>query len=588
MRLFILSIILLLVVCSTSYSLDPVRGAVKYTGGGGVAVEVQLYDFATSTNVYPGAGNQSLGSLSANSSGIISFVIGEGDATWTAIDPSTVSSNYMIIVTVGGSVAAYLRLDNLLLEQGKYGTSIGTIVFDTKNNVTSNRLGSMASDDFVFGSDQLTDDGDTDHDSRFFFDKSKSAFRAGHVTHVQWDVVNLGDYSFASGYNNIANREYSIAAGGRENTASDDYSSILGGRDNAAGGEYSTVGGGQENSAGGDLSFIGGGSNNNANSERSVICGGHTNSSIGSYTFIGGGFLNYTGSNYSSVGGGSSNSVTGTHSTIGGGLSNQITENLGTIGGGNDNSISGFYCTISGGINNTASAQSASIGGGTGNTAGSQNATVAGGSTNTANGDHSIVCGGWNNSTSNHGGLICGGVGNISSSTYATVLGGSSNTANGPYNLVYGEDVDPSVLESHRIYFFSAGNPGMMAINREDADHPIHVGTDGSNGNGAHLTAGGTWVTTSSITKKDRFENLDESYILNSIARLPVKKWSYKSTNERHIGPFAEDFYRIFGTGDLDNQDANKYLSTMDVAGVSLRGVQILIDKIENLENDFS
>jgi hypothetical protein len=583
MRLLVLSIILTFVVCSTSYSLEPVRGAVKYTGGGSVAVEVQLYDFATSTNVYPGAGDQNLGSFSANASGIISFVVGEGDATWTTLNASTITNNYMLIVKVGGTVAAYIRLDDLLLEQGKYGTSIGTIVFDTQSNVTSNRLGSLASDDFVFGSDQLADDGDTDHDSRFFFDKSKSAFRAGYVTHVQWDELNLGNYSFASGYNNIANRDYSIAAGGNQNTASDEYSAILGGSENAAGGEYSTVGGGNDNSASGDYSFIGGGSNNNANSNISVICGGFNNNSIGLYSFIGGGASNYTGNIYSTVGGGSSNSVTGNHSTICGGLSNQITENLGTIGGGNDNDISGYYCTISGGINNTASAQSASVGGGSGNTAAGQNSTIAGGSDNTANDDHNTISGGWNNTTSLTGSIVCGGTYNTASGPYSSILGGSSNTANGPYNLVYGEDVDPSVMESHRIYFFSAGNPGMMAINREDADHPIHVGTDGSNGNGAHLTAGGTWTNGSSITFKDRFADLNDDFIINSIMKLPVKSWHYKGTNEMHIGPFAEDFYTIFGTGDRNSSDIGRYLSTIDVAGVSLRGVQILVGQNEKL-----
>ena len=111
MRLLILSIILSFVVFSTTYSLEPVRGAVKYTGGGSVTIEVQLYDFGTSTNVYPGAGNQSLGSLSANSSGIIAFAVGKDDAAWAAIDPSTVTNNYLIIVYVDGIVSAYLKLD---------------------------------------------------------------------------------------------------------------------------------------------------------------------------------------------------------------------------------------------------------------------------------------------------------------------------------------------------------------------------------------------------------------------------------------------------------------------------------------------
>jgi hypothetical protein len=271
MRPFLVSIFLVFIALSSAKALDPVRAAVKYTGGGAVAVEVQLYDFGTSTNVYPGAGNQSIGSHSANSSGIISFIIGESDAAWTAINPATVTSNYMIIVTVGGSVAAYLRLDNLLLEQGKYGTSIGTIVFDTQNNVTSNRLGSLTSDDFVFGSDQLDDDGDPNHDSRLFFDKSKGTFRAGIAEGTQWDNGNVGDHSFAVGKNSKASGWYSVAFG-EENTASGGSSFVFGAA-NSASNTYSTVLGGSENTASGFGSIVIGGDGNTAASFRETVAG---------------------------------------------------------------------------------------------------------------------------------------------------------------------------------------------------------------------------------------------------------------------------------------------------------------------------
>ncbi len=133
MKTFILSITFLLVISSYSYSIEPVRCAVKYTGGGAVAVEVQLYDFGTSTNIYPGAGYQSLGNLTANSSGIISFVVGKGDANWAAINAAAVTHNYMLIVTVGGTITAYLKLDNLQLEQGVYGSTIDESVLEIPN-----------------------------------------------------------------------------------------------------------------------------------------------------------------------------------------------------------------------------------------------------------------------------------------------------------------------------------------------------------------------------------------------------------------------------------------------------------------------
>jgi FtsZ-binding cell division protein ZapB len=556
MRLFILSVILLFVIYSTSNSLDPIRGAVKFTGGGAVAVEVQLYDFATGTNVYPGAGNQSLGSLSANSSGIISFVIGEGDANWTAITASDITNNHMLIVTVDGSVAAYIRLDDLLLQQGKYGTSIGTIVFDTQGNVTSNRLGTMASDDFVFGSDQLDDNG-FDYDSRFFFDKSKGAFRAGRVSGDEWDDANVNNFSFAAGYGSTASGHASVVSGGYENTASGQNSVVGGGQGNTASGAFSaTVSGGLTNTASGNNSTIAGGINNTANNDMSTVSGGESNLASG---------------DYSTIGGGTSNESTNLHCTIGGGFSNESSENYCTVGGGSDNTANANSAVISGGFGNNATGSHSSVGGGLMNTASGNYSTVSGGYSNTASGDVSTVSGGNENTASGH---------------YSIVSGGYSNTANGNYNFVFGYHVNPTVIEDYRVYFFDALVPGMLAINREDADHPIHVGTDGSNGNGAHLTAGGTWTNGSSITFKDRFADLNDDFVINSIMKLPVKSWHYKGTNEMHIGPFAEDFYTIFGTGDRNSSDIGRYLSTIDVAGVSLRGVQILVEKVQLIQND--
>jgi hypothetical protein len=133
MKTLISILILIFIVFSSSIALEPVRCAVCYTGGGAVTVDVQLHDYGTSTNVYPGTGNQNIGSLTANSSGVISFVIGSGDAAWTAISSASVTNNYMVNVYINGSIAAYLRLDELVVEQGVYGSSITESVISLPN-----------------------------------------------------------------------------------------------------------------------------------------------------------------------------------------------------------------------------------------------------------------------------------------------------------------------------------------------------------------------------------------------------------------------------------------------------------------------
>lgn len=174
------------------------------------------------------------------------------------------------------------------------------------------------------------------------------------------------------------------------------------------------------------------------------------------------------------------------------------------------------------------------------------------------------------------------------SGEYSTVLGGFSNTANANYVLVFGQNVDPSAAETHRVYLFGDGvnnNPsGFLVLNRLDGDHPIHVGTNNTNGNGAHLTATGVWQNASSRLKKDRPVPLSRAEVLSKIRALPVEGWYYRGTQEYHIGPYAEDFYEAFRTGDRNRpEEAQRYLAATDVAGVALIGVQALADKQEDL-----
>ena len=102
----------------------------------------------------------------------------------------------------------------------------GSGAFSTTANVTSNATGAIATDDFVFGSTQLDNDtSTTDDDRRFFFDKSKGAFRAGAGLDNDWNDGNVGEFSVALGSRSIARGSSSVALGlfanalGAESTA---------------------------------------------------------------------------------------------------------------------------------------------------------------------------------------------------------------------------------------------------------------------------------------------------------------------------------------------------------------------------------
>jgi hypothetical protein len=112
-----------------------------------------------------------------------------------------------------------------------------------------------------------------------------------------------------------------------------------------------------------------------------------------------------------------------------------------------------------------------------------------------------------------------------------------------------------------------------------NATKALVVGTNASNGNGAYLTTGGSWANGSSRTFKDDISAVDGAEILKKISQLEVARWKYKKTEEYHIGPFAEQFHKLFNTG-LDD----KHISTVDPSGVALIGIQQLTKENQDMK----
>jgi hypothetical protein len=108
-----------------------------------------------------------------------------------------------------------------------------------------------------------------------------------------------------------------------------------------------------------------------------------------------------------------------------------------------------------------------------------------------------------------------------------------------------------------------------FSLNTASGSNALQVGNNSTNGNGAFLTQGGTWTNTSSKIKKEDFSDIDGLDLLKKIQQMPVQRWKYKGTNEYHIGPIAEDFYKLFGLGADD-----KGISTVDPAGIALAAIQ--------------
>ncbi len=95
---------------------------------------------------------------------------------------------------------------------------------------------------------------------RMFWYPQKGAFRAGGVNSTNWDKINIGNYSFATGFDNQAKGNNSFASGNL-NTSSG-FSSITTGQGNTASADYTIAMGYNNNASAADAIAIG--SQNNA------------------------------------------------------------------------------------------------------------------------------------------------------------------------------------------------------------------------------------------------------------------------------------------------------------------------------------
>ncbi len=302
---------------------------------------------------------------------------------------------------------------------------------------------------------------------------------------------------------------------------------------------------------------------NNSNAGNNAFVIGTDNSAAGNSSAIGGGERDTAQAVYSGISSGYSNiagsGITDTGAYVGGGYNNAALGRYSSIAGGRANSAQGLYSAVAGGFNNRAV------------------------------GWHSTVAGGADNRTNAQNSAILGGEYHDNTGEWSSVLGGTQDTltANADYSVAFGAQV--YLNNAYRAGFFDGAWSGNFGINRDDRDgginFPLHIGTNIFNGNGAHLTGGGTWTNSSSRKFKDHFQALEGKELLSKIAATPIESWQYKGGSEKHIGPVAEDFVAAFdvGTTREDGNRDNEYLAPSDVAGVALLGVQELLKQNEEL-----
>jgi hypothetical protein len=184
------------------------------------------------------------------------------------------------------------------------------------------------------------------------------------------------------------------------------------------------------------------------------------------------------------------------------------------------------------------------------------------------------------------------------SGAYNASLGSNagSNVITGNHNTFIGSDANCGVLGSVNNStvigsgalitasdHFLFGNSAVVGwgFGVESGTRAIKVGTNSTNGNGAYLSAGGVWTDVSDKKKKENFTKPDKNDILKKINQLEISHWRYKGTDsEYHIGPMAQDFYKLFHVGN------DTTTSAMDKAGIALLGVQQLAQQNNELKDE--
>ncbi|MBI4547124.1 MAG: tail fiber domain-containing protein [Ignavibacteriae bacterium] len=237
---------------------------------------------------------------------------------------------------------------------------------------------------------------------------------------------------------------------------------------------------------------------------------------------------------------GSNNLARGDYSVVSGGGGSSASDS---------NSALGDYSTVSGGLSNKASGFRSTVGGGDANTASGFRATVPGGHFNAARGDYSFAAG--YGARANH--------------DYAVVIAANLFTGFASDTVASGGAAQMVLLGGAGFYL--TNTPGVASI---PAGRFLNTST------GAYLTTGGVWTNASDRNAKENFQPVNGEELLKKVALLPISQWNYKNEKPevKHIGPMAQDFYRIFHLGEDE-----KTISTIDPAGIALAAIQELYKK---------
>ena len=134
----------------------------------------------------------------------------------------------------------------------------------------------------------------------------------------------------------------------------------------------------------------------------------------------------------------------------------------------------------------------------------------------------------------------------------------------------------------------AAGSTWYLSRNDEDGFTVVYSDTVISQSHTAlqldpsgNLVIEGALTEASDVALKENRVPVAGEAVLDRILQLPVSTWNYRADDDavRHMGPMAQDFYRLFGLGADD-----EHIAPLDVNGVTLAGLQELTRQVQEQE----
>jgi Head domain of trimeric autotransporter adhesin/Chaperone of endosialidase len=458
---------------------------------------------------------------------------------------------------------------------------------------------------------------------RMMWYADKAAFRAGYVNTNEWDKVNLGYYSFATGLNTTASGNASTAMG-NSTTASGAYSTTMGQNTIAIGTGSTAIGINTIASGGFSIAM---GNNTNASGFISTAMGGFT-TARGDYSTALGRFTDATGYAATAIGdsslaSGAISFASGFSTTASGNFSTAMGRN--TTASGDYSTGMGYFTTASGdystgmgyftdpsGDYSTAMGRQTAASGLNSttmgfNTAASGNFSTAMGSQTTASGIYSTAMG-FNttasgiyttamgrNTTASDDYSTAMGHGTIASGTASTAMGfftyasGNFSTAMGSYvstgnhngSFVIGDNSTTTLMSPSLNNHFSA---------RFNGGYSLYTSAATITSEACFLPLlSNAWVTASDYKLKEKFATTNGEDFLKKISAMKLGSWNYISQSQlklRHYGPMAQDFYAAFGKDEYGTIGNDTTINSADFAGVSFIAIQALEKRTTLLQKE--